>query len=104
MLHPDAIAEFTCAYQEDSNRLAGSVKKDHANAERDLAKITGQVGKIIDAIAEGMFHRSTKVTVDDSEIRKVALEAELLAAPEEQPILPQPGLSEVYRNKVANLA
>ena len=65
----------TCAYQEDSNRRAGSVKKDHANAERDLAKITGQVGKIIDAIAEGMFHRSTKVTVDDLEVRKVALEA-----------------------------
>lgn len=65
----------TRACQEDYNRLAGSVRKDRANAERDWAKITGQIGKIIDAIAEGMFHRSTKVTVDDLEVRKVALEA-----------------------------
>ncbi|NOR30396.1 MAG: hypothetical protein GQ539_04770 [Sulfitobacter sp.] len=104
LLHPDLIAEFTRAYQEEFNRLAGSVKKDRAKAERDLAKITGQIGKIIDAIAEGMFHPSMKAKMDDLEARKVALEAEVLAAPEEQPILLHPSLSEVYRSKVANLA
>ncbi|WP_341233603.1 zinc ribbon domain-containing protein [uncultured Sulfitobacter sp.] len=33
-LHPDLIAKFTRAYQEEFNRLAGSVKKDRAKAER----------------------------------------------------------------------
>ena len=104
LLHPDLIAEFTRAYQEEFNRLAGSVKKDRAKAERDLVKITGQISKIIDAIAEGMFHPSMKAKMDDLEARKATLEAEVLAAPDEQPVLLHPGLSEVYRNQVANLA
>jgi site-specific DNA recombinase len=33
-LHPDLIAKFTRAYQEEFSHLAGSVKNDRAKAER----------------------------------------------------------------------
>ena len=103
LLHPDLIAEFARAYLEEFNLLAGTIKKDRAKAERDLAKITGQIEKIINAIADGMFHSSMKAKMDELEDRKSTLEAEVLAAPDEQPVLLHPSLSDLYRSKVANL-
>jgi len=50
LLHPDLVAEFVRAYQEEFNRLTGTLKKDRAKSERDLAKVTKQIDKIIEAI------------------------------------------------------
>lgn len=100
LLHPDLIAEFARAYQEEFNRLAGSFKKSRAQAERDLVKVTRQIGRIVDAIVEGMFHPSMKAKMDTLEERKAMLESEMQSTP----VLLYPGLSDVYRGKVANLA
>lgn len=102
LLHPDLIAEFTRAYQEEFNRLAGTVKKEHAKAERDLATVSTQIDRIIDAITNGMFHASMKSKMDALEARKAELEAELRSMPREEPVLLHPSLSDVYRGKVAN--
>ncbi|MGB3409309.1 MAG: recombinase zinc beta ribbon domain-containing protein [Jannaschia sp.] len=104
LLHPDLIAEFARAYQEEFNRLAGTVKQDRAKAERDLATVTRQIDKIVEAIAEGMFHPSMKAKMDDLEARKAALDDETKATSFEEPILLHPGLADVYRGKVAKLA
>ncbi|WP_339853702.1 recombinase family protein [Roseovarius nubinhibens] len=103
LLHPDLIAEFARAYQEEFNRLAGTVKKDLAQAERDLATVSRQIDRIVDAISNGMFHQSMKTKMDALEARKAVLETEMRSIPLEEPVLLHPSLSDVYRGKVANL-
>ncbi len=104
LLHPDLIAEFVAAYQTEYNRLTAEASKGKANCERELAKVTKQIDKIIDAITEGMFHPSMKAKMDDLEGRKAALETELANTKPEQPVLLHPGLVGLYRDKVANLS
>ncbi|MEQ3726291.1 MAG: recombinase family protein [Tateyamaria sp.] len=104
LLHPDLIAEFVRAYQEEFNRLAGTVRRERAKAERDLAKIGRQITQIIDAIAEGMFHTSMKEKMTDLEAEKARLETELNSAKDESPVLLHPSLAERYRAQVTDLA
>ncbi len=104
LLHPDLIAEFTRAYQEEFNRLTGTLRQDRARAERDLAKVIRQIDQIVEAIAEGMFHPSMKAKMDELETRKAQLETELRSTDDAPPVLLHPGLSELYREQVANLA
>ncbi len=103
LLHPDLIAEFTKAYQEEFNRLTSQSTRDKAKIEQELTKITRQIDRIVDAITEGMFHESMKAKMDSLEDRKAALEADLANADPTRSVMLHPNLSEVYRAKVANL-
>ena len=102
LLHPDLIAEFVCAYQEEFNRLAGTARKDRAKAERDLVQVIRQIDNLVTAISGGMFHPSMKDKLTALEARKEELEVEL-ADTDEAPVLLHPGLADVYREKVAEL-
>ena len=104
LLHPDLIAEFVSAYREEFNRLSAHATKGKAKAERDLAKVIRQIDRIVEAIAEGMFHDAMKAKMDDLETRRAVLEADLVDASTELPVLLHPGLSEIYRGHVADLA
>ncbi|WP_233493443.1 recombinase family protein [Ruegeria atlantica] len=103
LLHPDLIAEFTKAYQEEYNRLAGSIQQERSSATRDLAQIERKIAHLIDAISDGMFHASMKDKLTALEVRKSELEALIASASDEQPVLLHPGLSDVFREQVANL-
>ncbi|WP_170595723.1 recombinase family protein [Ruegeria arenilitoris] len=103
LLHPDLIAEFAKAYQEEYNRLAGSIQQERINATRDLAQVERKIAHLIDAISDGMFHASMKDKLTALEARKAELEALIAAASDEPPVLLHPGLSDVYREQVANL-
>jgi site-specific DNA recombinase len=81
-----------------------TLKKDRAKSERDLAKVARQIDKIIDAITEGMFHPSMKAKMSDLETQKAELETELQSTDDAPPVLLHPGLSDLYREKVADLA
>ncbi|MBO9477266.1 zinc ribbon domain-containing protein [Shimia sp. R11_0] len=104
LLHPDLIAEFVKAYQEEHNRLSVQSSVDEAKTKRDLTQVTRQIDRIIDAIAEGMFHESMKEKMDSLEAHKAELEADLSNADQSAPVLLHPNLSDVYRSKVANLS
>ncbi len=103
LLHPDLIAEFTIAYQEEYNRLAGSIQQERSKAERNLAKVESKIANLINAISDGMFHASMKDKLTALEVRKSELETLIAAASDEPPVLLHPGLSDVYREQVANL-
>ena len=104
LLHPDLIAEFVSGYQAEYNRLAAEATRGKVNAERDLAKVTKQIDKIIEAITEGMFHASMKAKMDMLEARKAELEAELANAATDPPVLLHPGLADLYRETVVDLS
>ncbi|SHK44480.1 Site-specific DNA recombinase [Shimia gijangensis] len=103
LLHADLIAEFVRAYQEEYNQLAGAIKRDRSKAERDLIKVTKQIDRIIEAIAEGMFHPSMKDKVTELEAQKARLENDLRSSERDTPVLLHPGLADVYKEHVANL-
>ena len=103
LLDPDLIAEFVTAYRAEYNRLTAETTKNKAVSERDLAKVTKQIEKIIEAIAEGMLHPSMKAKLDSLEEQKARLELELANAEPEQPVLLHPGLAQMYKKKVADL-
>ncbi|MGR3704072.1 recombinase family protein [Sulfitobacter sp.] len=103
LLHPDLIAEFVKAYQEEHNRLSAQSSVDEAKIKRELAQVTRQIDRIIEAIAEGMFHETMKAKMDTLETRKRVLEADLENAVPAAPVMLHPNLSDVYRDKVANL-
>jgi len=71
--------------------------------KRDLVQATRRIDRIVDAIAEGMFQWSMKEKVDSLETHKRELEADLANAEPPAPVLQHPNLSDVYRDKVANL-
>ena len=104
LLHPDLIAEFARVYQEEFNRMAGENGRERDKAVKDLATVHRQIERIVDAISEGMFHASMKSRMDALETRKAALEAQIAAEPERQPVLLHPSLAERYRSEVARLS
>ena len=103
LLHPDLIAKFVKAFQEEHNRLTARNAVDEAKVKRELAQVTRQIDRIVDAISEGMFHESMKAKMDSLETRKRYLEADLANVDPPAPVMLHPNLSDVYRGKVASL-
>ena len=60
LLHPDLIAEFIAEYQREYNRLMQSERADRTRLEKELSQVTGQIDRIVDAVANGMFHDSMR--------------------------------------------
>src|SRR6056297_4284624 len=105
LLHPDLIAEFVAEYQREWNRLHRDETAARMLAERELANVKRKINQIIDAIENGMFHPTMKDRMTDLEDRKSALQHRLDALkPKENLVRLHPGLAEVYRRKVAELA
>ena len=104
LLHPDLIAEFVRTYQEEFNRAAGERRGARTKAAKELGSVTRQVDRIVEAIAEGLYHPSMKEKMTALEDRKAALEAELADAEAEPPAMLHPGLADVYRTKIADLS
>ncbi|NDR55684.1 recombinase family protein [Aliiruegeria sabulilitoris] len=103
LLHPDLIAAFVTEYQAEYNRLAGEITKDKSKAERKLAGVKRRIDQLVDRICDGMFHESMKDKLTALEQEKAALETELATFDADVPVRLHPGLSDVYRAKVAKL-
>ena len=104
LLHPDLIAEFIAEYQREYNRLMHSERADRTRLEKELSQVTGQIDRIVDAVANGMFHESMRDKLTDLEERKAALAAQLAELGDEEPVQLHPRLAERYRAKVADLS
>ena len=104
LLHPDLIAEFIAEYQREYNRLMQSERADRTRLKKEHSQVTGQIDRIVDAVANGMFHDSMKDKLTDLEEQKAALEAQLAELGDEEPVQLHPRLAERYRAKVADLA
>ena len=103
LLAPDLIGEFVAEYQREHNRLMQEERAARSGLERELAQVRRKIDQMIDAIGEGMFHPSMKARMTALEARQAELEAELREARPEPVLALHPGLSNVYRAKVAEL-
>ena len=104
LLHPDLIAAFVTEYQAEYNRLASNIAKDRSKAERKLSGVKRKIDQMIDRICDGMFHESMKDKLTALEQEKASLETELATMDADVPVRLHPGLSDVYRSKVAKLS
>ena len=103
LMSPNMIAAFIKTYQEEMQVEQRAAIAGRAGAERELKQMRGEIDNIIDAIAQGMFHASMKVRMDELEERKTVLEAQLAALPDASPVALHPGIADVYAKKVADL-
>ena len=103
LMQPDAVAEFVSAYSasvnaERSKEVATrkQIKAALVTAERKLESLYG-------AIEDGLRTPGLLMRLEEAEAKKAELEAQL-QAPEPSPIRLHPGLPDLYRRKVADLA
>ncbi len=104
LLRPELLAEFVSEYQREWNRLQNAVKSDRVALKGELKAIRSSIAKIVQAISEGMLHKSMKSKLDELEAREVEMVAKLVSLADEEPILLHPSLAKVYEAKIHDLA
>ena len=103
LMHPDCVKAFIEEYHREINRQADGRDQARARLETELARIERDLARLIEAIKAGVSPETIRDEITALETRK----AELKNALEETPPAPvrlHPGLAEVYRAKVAELA
>ena len=104
MLAPDVVTEWI----EETQRLEQADRRDRAKArasiERRHARAQSQIGRLVDAIADG---RSTMPEIS-ARLRELAGERDRLAAEladcgAETAVTAHPNLAEIYRREIGNL-
>ncbi|MFC3183280.1 recombinase family protein [Cypionkella sinensis] len=104
LLHPDLIAAFVEEYRRAFNATAADSTADRDKAQRDLAKVEKKIAGILAAIEDGMYHASMKVKMATLEEEKQALTRFLEISPEPPALRLHPRMSDLYRQKIADLA
>ncbi|WP_313352174.1 recombinase family protein [Paracoccus sp. (in: a-proteobacteria)] len=104
LLHPELIAAFVEEYRKAFNAAAGDRSGAQDNATRELKQIEKKITGILAAIEDGMYHPSMKAKMADLENRKTRLTAFLEDSPEPPALRLHPRLSDLYREKIANLS
>jgi site-specific DNA recombinase len=102
LMAPDLVAEFIDEFHREVNRQRQGAELERAAAQSELAAVTRKLEGLIDAIADGLRAPDLQRRLDEFGARKGELEARL-AAPAPAPIRLHPNLSELYRQKVAEL-
>ncbi|KFI24115.1 hypothetical protein CG50_00025, partial [Paenirhodobacter enshiensis] len=85
------------------NAAAGDRSSAQDQVKRDLKQVKKKIAGILAAIEDGMYHPSMKAKMPDLESRKTKLTAFLQDTPA-PPALLHPRLSDLYREKIANLS
>ena len=102
LMAPEAAEVAMRAYAEEMNRLNRERRSNGDAWRMELAKVEKQIGQIVEAIADGMYHPSMKGKMTALEARKVELTSLLTDVPAEVPDL-LPSASAIYAKKVARL-
>jgi DNA invertase Pin-like site-specific DNA recombinase len=103
LMRKDFFEEFCREFAKETNRLRMEQRAGLSSAKRDLERVKRDIKKVIDAIKAGYAGPELKAEMDDLQVRKDALLAQLAAADEPPPLL-HPSMADLYRAKVENLA
>jgi site-specific DNA recombinase len=102
LMAPELVAEFIDEFRLEVNRQRQSAELERSAAQTELAAVTRRLDGLVDAIADGLRGPDLQRRLDELGARKGQLEG-LLAAPAPPPVRLHPNLSELYRQKVAEL-
>jgi site-specific DNA recombinase len=102
LMEPELFASFCDEYTRYMNKLRKDALVSLAGHEVELANVTRQIDRLIDAIADGASVAQMKDKMLMLDTRKQELER-LVASSEAPPPLLHPKMAEVYRREVARL-
>ncbi len=102
IMEPDAFKVFVEQFTAEWNRLQAESGADRAAWESELSRLTAQVERLVDALANGTPAIAINGRLGALEKRRVELEALLASAVAPAPRL-HPNLAEVYRQTIASL-
>ncbi|GGH41648.1 recombinase family protein [Cribrihabitans marinus] len=103
LMHPEAVAAFIKSFSEATNAEAGAQEAVRSRLNAERAAATRKLDGLYDAIAEGLRTPGLKAKLEELEGRIIDLNAQL-SAPPPSPVRLSPNLSELYRQKVTELA
>ncbi|WP_111539125.1 recombinase family protein [Palleronia aestuarii] len=103
LMQPDAVAEFVAAFGIAVNAKRIKEVETRKRTRAALKETEHRLAGLYDAIADGFRTPGLLQKLEEAEARKAELEAQL-NTPEPSPVRLHPGLSELYRRKVADLA
>ena len=103
LMKPELFEEFCAEYTREINRLRIEKTADVRSREVELERVTRELDKLIDAIAEGVPVARVKDRMWELEARRGVLKDQTLAAKVPEPYL-HPNMADAYRRKVAQLA
>lgn len=93
---PDLVAEFIREFQREIRKERSEALAARSGLEKQLGRVRKEIGNIVTAIIQGMFHPSMKEQMDRLEAERAELEARLAAQPAPDPVALHPGLAEIY--------
>jgi site-specific DNA recombinase len=103
LMKPELFAVFCEEYTAEINRLRKAAGSRVADRERELARVTAELKRLVQAIADGTPVRALRERLEELEDQRTRLEADLATQEPPAPVL-HPNMSEVYHRRVANLA
>jgi site-specific DNA recombinase len=104
LMDPEAVAAFCEAYTEERNRLAAAVTQGRGRLQKELAQVSRDHAKLVDAIIAGVPAAQVKDKMISLDTRRQEIEVQLAAAEASPaPLRFHPKMSETYRDRVAAL-
>ncbi|MDE2817134.1 MAG: zinc ribbon domain-containing protein, partial [Chloroflexota bacterium] len=103
LMAPEAAAEATRAWAEETNRLNRERRASGEADRQELAAVKKKMAAMIDVIEDGGYVRGMVDRLRKLEVRQDELEARLAAAPAIVPDV-HPNVADIYRRKVERLA
>ena len=104
MLQPELVRMFILEFQREYERARANATVQLSKAKADLNRVQQDIDNLIDAITRGMFHPSMKSKLDHLEAERTRLDELILALSRTEPPSIHPGLADVYKQKVTDLA
>ena len=102
-MRPELFQEFCAEYTREINRLRMERTATIRAQEAELAKVTRELDKLIDALIQGVPADRIKQRMAELEARRHDLQQQVRQTTSPEPYL-HPNMAETYRRKVADLA
>ena len=103
LMRPELFEEFCAEYTREINRLRMEKTADIRAQEVDLAKVTRELDKLIDALMQGVPAQRVKQRMIELEARRYDLQEQALRTKLPEPYL-HPNMAITYRRKLSELA
>ncbi|WP_435166969.1 hypothetical protein [Falsirhodobacter sp. 1013] len=103
-MHPDLVAVFIEEHRRAWNDAQAGQVAQRAKTERDLTLVERKIAEILSAIEDGMYDPSMKTRMEELKVEKAQLSSELAQTPDPPALRLHPGMTDSYREKIANLA
>jgi len=103
LMDEEAVRVFCEEYAAERNRLQVSRAAGRAELERDLARVSTDHKKLVDAILAGVPADQVKDRMIELDTQRQALTRQLSATPATDPIRIHPSMAKTYRARIGQL-